>query len=561
MDRQCAPSTAGAGPNRPIRDQGLYLINRSSYGVAVERAPDSVDVAVIGCGPVGGVLATLLGLRGHRVAVVERHPARYPLPRAVHFDHEVARILQACGLGADLPALSEPGSEYEWRNGAGQVLLRFGGRPVGPSGWPDANMFWQPALEERIEAAAAALPAVDVWRGLRLVGLDDDGDGVDVLLDPGERLRARYVVGCDGANSTVRTLVDAPVTDLGFCFDWLIVDVVLHDGRTFDPVNVQVCEPARPTTMVSGGPGRRRWEFMRLPGETVEELDDEARAWELLAPWDVTPGNATLERHAVYRFQACWVDRWRTGRVLLAGDAAHLMPPFAGQGLCSGVRDAANLAWKLDLVLAGRAAPALLDAYEAERRDNVRAVIDLSIALGEVICVTDPEAAAARDAAMVAGVGPAQAPPPLPGVTAGVVRAGDPAAGHLFVQGRIAGADGGDGGGAPALCDDVVGNGWRLVTPDAALADALPPAVAAWFAGLGGRVVAVPPEVDVDGTYADWFAAHGVAAALQRPDFHVYGTAATPAGAAALLIDLRDALAASAVPAVPAPTPSTGGSS
>jgi 2-polyprenyl-6-methoxyphenol hydroxylase-like FAD-dependent oxidoreductase len=418
-------------------------------------------------------------------------------------------------------------------------------------------MFWQPALEARIEAAASDRPTVEVRRGRRLTGLHDDGAGVELTLAPEgdgpggpERLRARYVVGCDGANSTVRALVDAPVTDLGFCFDWLIVDLVLHDGRTFDPVNVQVCDPARPTTMVSGGPGRRRWEFMRLPGETVAELDDEARAWELLAPWGVTPGAATLERHAVYRFQARWADRWRTGRVLLAGDAAHLMPPFAGQGMCSGLRDAANLAWKLDLVLTGRAAPDLLDAYETERRDNVRAMIDLSMELGEVICVTDPHAAAARDAAMAAGVGRAQSPPPLPGITAGIVRAGDPAAGQLFVQGRIT-----DGTRPPARCDDVVGAGWRLVTPDPALAGTLPTDLAAWFAGLGGRVVAVPPGFDADGTYARWFAGRGVVAALQRPDFHVYGTARAATDVAGLLTDLRAALAA------PTPTPTPGGPS
>jgi 2-polyprenyl-6-methoxyphenol hydroxylase-like FAD-dependent oxidoreductase len=452
-------------------------------------------------------------------------------------------------------------------------------------------MFWQPALEERLEAVAGAAPTVDVWRSTSLVDLVDlvdqvdpsggGGDGVVVTLEgpAGERreLRARWVVGCDGANSTVRGLVGAPTTDLGFCFDWLIVDVVLHDDRVFDPVNVQVCDPRRPTTMVSGGPGRRRWEFMRLPGETVAELDDEARAWELLAPWGVDPGGATLERHAVYRFEARWVDRWRTGRVLLAGDAAHLMPPFAGQGMCSGVRDAANLAWKLDLVLRGRAGPGLLDTYELERRDDVRAVIDLSVALGEVICVTDPAAAAARDEAMAAGVGPAQAPPPLPGITAGVVRAGDPAAGSLFVQGRVAV---GPGDGGPVLCDEVVGAGWRLVTPspvvaDAASAGALPADLAAWFADLGGRVVAVPPDVDVDGTYAAWFAGHGASAALQRPDFRVYGTAGPgPDAVPALLADLRATLAgppavAPTGPAGPAgvptpapappPIPTTGG--
>ncbi|MDQ6697742.1 MAG: bifunctional 3-(3-hydroxy-phenyl)propionate/3-hydroxycinnamic acid hydroxylase, partial [Actinomycetota bacterium] len=317
---------------------------------------DVSDVAVVGCGPVGGVLATLLGRRGHRVVVIERHARRYQLPRAVHFDHEAGRILQACGLGADLAAISEPGGAYEWRNGSGQVLLRFGARPTGPSGWPDANMFWQPALEDLIERAAERLPSVDVRRGLRLVALADGPGGVTLTVEPDsggpqQRVYARHVVGCDGANSTVRDLIGSSFIDLGFFYDWLIVDVAMHEPRVFDPINLQICEPSRPTTLVSGGPGRRRWEFMRLPDESIDELDDASRAWELLEPWDVTPDNATLERHAVYRFQARWADRWRQGNVLLAGDAAHQMPPFAGQGMCSGLRDAANLAWKLDLVL------------------------------------------------------------------------------------------------------------------------------------------------------------------------------------------------------------------
>src|SRR6478752_972760 len=169
------------------------------------------DVAVVGCGPVGAALAVLLGQQGHRVVVVERHRAPYVLPRAVHFDHEVGRILQACGLGEQLPAISEPSSDYEWRNGAGEVLLRFGGRPVGPSGWPDFNMFWQPALERLLTDAAQALPTVEVRRGLRVVDLEQAGpadEPVVLVAEPAgggapSRIAARYVVGCDGANSTV----------------------------------------------------------------------------------------------------------------------------------------------------------------------------------------------------------------------------------------------------------------------------------------------------------------------------------------------------------------------
>lgn len=474
-----------------------------------------VDVAIVGCGPVGGVLATLLGRQGRSVVVLERHAERYPLPRAVHFDHETARILQACGLGDALPALSEPAPVYEWRNADGKVLLRFGGRPVGPSAWPDINMFWQPALERLVEEAAAAQPGVTIRRGVAVTGLTETPDGVVLATADGPPIEARYVVGCDGANSTVRDLIGATVTDLGFFYDWLIVDVRLTEDRVYDPVNLQVCDPVRPSTAVSGGPGRRRWEFMCLPGETPEQLDTADRAWELLAPWDVTPGNAELERHTVYRFHARWADTWRRGRVLLAGDAAHQMPPFAGQGMCSGIRDANNLAWKLALVLDGAAPDALLDTYAAEREENVRAVIGFSMELGKVICVSDPAEAAARDAAMSAGfeAGEVMTPPPLPGVPTGVIAEGAPLAGTLLPQGRVAGG---------ARFDDVFGAGWRLL--HAGSDSGCDGGDLAWFESIGGRVVEITPELDVDRTYTEWFAGHGVSAVLQRPDFYVFGT-------------------------------------
>jgi flavoprotein hydroxylase len=417
------------------------------------------------------------------------------------------------------------------------------------------NMVWQPALEQGLEGSASDQPSVELRRGVRVTGLVEHADHVtlDVQTTAGERstLDARYVVGCDGANSTVRDLIASDVTDLGFFYDWLIVDLQLHQPRTFDPVNLQICDPVRPTTAVSGGPGRRRWEFMRLPHETVEQLDDEATAWALLEPWEVTPETATLERHAVYRFHARWADRWRVGRTLLAGDAAHQMPPFAGQGMCSGLRDAANLTWKLDLVLRGLSPDALLDAYEVEREANVRAVIRFSMDLGKVICVSDPDEAAERDALMLAGShGSATPVPPLPGIDRGVVLAGDPLAGMLFTQGRVTGADG-----APRLLDDVVGAGWHLVVATAEARAAVPADGESWLAERGGRVVAPDELGDVDGTYADWFAAHGVVAVLQRPDLHVFGTATTPADVAPLLDAVRQALTDPATHLVP----STGG--
>jgi len=503
------------------------------------------DVAVTGYGPVGQMLAILLGQRGWRVTVLEKQPAAYPLPRAVHFDHEIGRILQSAGVANEIAGRTEVADVYEWRNAAGETLMRFGGRARGTSGWPDANMFAQPDLERILDARARTIDTVEVCRGHEVVDLAPTAEGVRVVArasdGSGVESTARWVVGCDGANSFVRRRLDVPVTDLGFFFDWLIVDVLPHAPYTWSPLNVQVCDPARPTTLVSGGPGRRRWEFMRLPGETIEELDDADTAWRLLAPWGVTPANARLERHVVYRFQARWVDAWRHGRVLLAGDAAHQMPPFAGQGMCSGLRDAANLAWKLDLVLAGRAPDALLDTYASERVPQVRAVIDFSMALGRIICVADPGEAAARDAAMIeAAKAGQQQPPPPRAIGPGVVAAGDPHGGQLFVQGRVRCGD------AMGLFDDVVGRGWTLVSPVVDPLASLDRDAAEFFASLGGvgaRVGADAPVHDVDGTYRRWFADTGVEVVLQRPDFYVFGTAPRADGASGLVRALREAIA------------------
>ena len=487
-------------------------------------ADADADVVVVGYGPVGNALAILLAQLGREVTVLERWPEPYPLPRAVHFDHEVGRILQSCGIGDDVRAVSEPAEVYEWRNAAGTTLLRFGHVGDGPSGWPASSMFNQPMIEQALDRRARDL-GVRLRRGVEVTGLEQRGDHVLVTSAGGTTVAGRYAVGCDGANSTVRTLTGVPVTDLGFFYDWLIVDVILDEPRVFDPINLQICDPARPTTAVSGGPGRRRWEFMRLPSESLDELNDEARAWELLTPWDVHPGNARLERHAVYTFCARYAEQWRRERVLLAGDAAHLMPPFAGQGMCSGLRDAANLAWKLDLVLGGRATDTLLDTYRDERLPSARAAIDFSMELGKVICVPDPAEAAARDEAMAAavdGTGPA---PGLPGITEGFVHPTAPHAGTQLVQGT-------DGG---RRFDDAHGNGWRLVLLGADV-ECIGSEERAWFESIGGRAVAL---TDPDPLFVRWFTEHDTTCALQRPDFYLYGSAPTAAAATTLLADLR----------------------
>jgi flavoprotein hydroxylase len=509
-----------------------------------QGARSAADVAIVGCGPVGQTLAILLGQRGRRVDVYERWPEAYPLPRAVHYDHEVARILQGAGVAEALAPYTEQASRYEWRNAGGELLLSIG-RDAGTSlsGWPESTMFSQPDLERVLDARLRALPTVRVVRGAEVVAAVQDGAGVELGLrgaDGATRtVRARYAVGCDGANSFVRSALGAAWSDLGFAFDWLVVDLVPAEQRRWDPMNFQLCDPARPTTLVSGGPGRRRFEFMRLPGETLEELADEATAWRLLAPFDLTSANAKLERHALYRFRGAWADAWRNGRLLLAGDAAHLMPPFAGQGMCSGLRDAANLAWKLDLVLDGRAGEELLDTYAAERLPHVRNAIDFSISLGRVICVADADEARARDERMIGEERARTAPLSLvpPGLAGGCLGAGG---GGLFVQDRVAHA------GRTGLFDDVVGGGFVLESPHADPASALDADLAAWFASIGGRTAHVAPGARVDdltGAYARWFAKSRAAVALQRPDLYLFGTAPELAGARDLVRELRTKLA------------------
>ena len=390
---------------------------------------DEFDVAVVGYGPTGQMASVLLGEMGHRVAAFERWPTTYPLPRAVHYDDEIARVFQLAGVSEEVRKITDPVPDYyEWRNRDNEILLRLDWSQQGISGWPVANFFSQPDLQEVLDEKARSVPTVELNNGWEAQEISHRDDHVELTVRkgrpgrggrwvPGDEtrtVRARYLIGADGANSLVRRHMGAPLTDLGFDFDWLILDVVPHEERTWSPMNWQLCDPARPTTIVSGGPGRRRWEFMRLPGETIEDLNTEETAWRLLEPWGRSPENTTLERHTVYRFGARWAESWRQGRLLLAGDAAHLMPPFAGQGMCSGLRDAVNLSWKLDLVLSGKALDAILNTYETERLVNVRHFIDFSVELGGLQCVTDPQEAAERDERMFAAREDPSMAPPIP---------------------------------------------------------------------------------------------------------------------------------------------------
>jgi 2-polyprenyl-6-methoxyphenol hydroxylase-like FAD-dependent oxidoreductase len=519
------------------------------------------DVAIVGYGPGAQCLAALLARAGHRVFACERYPHLHNLPRAGHIDHETLRLVQGLGdAEAFARTLWEVRGDYVWLNAAGERLMLQPAHDTGDavSGWWSDYTQWQPNLEAVFDAAARASGAHVFlgWQAARLERAEHDvtltvqrtaldGGGRPSPTGEGRTVRVRYLVGADGAGSFVREALGIARDDLGADQRWLDVDM-----RTLRPIEMhpnigQICVPARPRMLMPLGASHRRFEWMLLPHETIEEMERPETAWALLQEFGVTPDTHQIARQIVYTFQARIAERWRDGNVLLTGDAAHTMPPFAGQGLLSSLRDSSNLAWKLDLVLGGRAPAALLDTYESERRPHVRAWTEISLAEGRVSCELDPVRAAERDRRMLAGEHPV--PSALPRLGRGAFqRDPDGFIGSLGLQARAV-VPGGVG-----RFDDVLGpRRWVLLTrgggPEAQLeeshrrllSDLEAIAVEVLPAGSPPRDGAI---VDVDGRYAAWLGEHGVQAVLTRPDFAVFGAAERLADVSDLIDSLANRL-------------------
>lgn len=507
------------------------------------------DVIIVGFGPTGKTLAAQLLEKGHSVAVVERWPEAYPLPRAIGYDHETRRIFYALGVGPEVDEISASMGVYTWYNADWKVMIALDQTVESPSGGDIGYSFDQPSVERILERNLAGSEYLTLFTSHEAQAVHDDGRQVSVEIfpfdaasmkaadQPARVLTARYVVGCDGANSIVRAAMGTEQVDYGFDEPWLVVDVAPHGGVKLDvPYSAQWCNPARPTTIVPSGIQNRRWEFMLLPGEKPEEISTEEKVWELLAPW-IAPEQGTLIRRATYRFRSILGRGWRSGRMLIAGDAAHLMPPFMGQGLCGGVRDAWNLGWKLDRVLAGKSDPSLLDTYEKERGPHVDAVIRISMELGRVICVPDPQAAVARDAQFFAGDLPA--PPVFPPLVDGVISreaSGEPGngAGQYLPHDEI------ERDGKTVRLDAHTGTAFVLVTTEL-LSD---PRLAAL--GIEQVVLGENGWRDVNARLSGWLSETGSLAYLQRPDFYAFGTIQKAEELSQLLDQLEQALGVNA---------------
>lgn len=505
------------------------------------------DVVIIGYGPTGLASASLLARLGHKVAVYERWPTLYGLPRLIGFDAESARMLQAAG---DVPVgmrESYPIRRYRTVDKDMDQLLSIEWPDDHVAGYPIKTATYQPYIEDSMDEAARDRGA-RINTGWKVTGLVQDEAGVNVTAEPwskeevGENLkpalsrtvRAKYVIGSDGARSMTRQLLGVENEDLGYHDAWLSIDI---ERRAVLPAEFmygtswQIAEAGNVWVVVPAGTKRMRFELQVDPEGDHTDLLNPDYAHQLLEErFGLTREHLEIVRLTIYPFGSTLARNWRVGRVFLAGDAAHLMAPFLGEGAASGMRDATTLAWKLDLVLRGLCTPDFLDTYQEERYDHVKAFILASAEIGRVVTERDPEVAAAQNAALKAGAVPP--PPSDPTLTSGVLmRASDgslpPLVGGLAPQGWV------HLEGRTGRFDDVVGWGFHLVVRNVDPSSLLGADQLAFLDSIHGLAIGTGVEAgpgiakDITWAYERYFEQNGIAAFLMRPDFYVYGVATT----------------------------------
>jgi 2-polyprenyl-6-methoxyphenol hydroxylase-like FAD-dependent oxidoreductase len=431
----------------------------------------------------------------------------------------------------------------------GRILMSNAVAPLATHGWPEMISVYQPAFEAELDRLARLEPNLSLFQGETVMALRQGEGSVEVTTadqtDKRRTYRGRYLIGADGGNSFVREALGVPYENLGFDQDWLVIDARAKNAHSMKlPQMRQFCEPEQPGMTMQMGPSNRRWSFMVMPGESKEEAVRPENVWKRLNRAEGgTPEDFELVRVVTYRFTSLLAERWRTGRVFLAGDAAHQMPPFLAQGLCSGFRDAYNLAWKLDLVLKGLAPEMFLDTYEAERAPNARATIIESARVGQNVIERDLAKAAQRDENLLALHAEMLARPEekaliafrVPGYESGFVAGNAVGAGDAFPQGTVRLGE------RQGLFDDVAGRGLLIISrnqrPDAVLL----PEQRDFWQELGGKFVHFGPDdlQDSGGVYNSLMDEYSCDVLVKRPDYYLFGAVPTVSDLPALLDDFR----------------------
>jgi 3-(3-hydroxy-phenyl)propionate hydroxylase len=488
---------------------------------------------IVGFGPTGAVASALLGQYGLSVLVCDSQTEVYDKPRAIALDHEIMRVFQQIGILEDIAPFIEPFTDSHFFGAQGQLIkIMSTVPPPYPQGFPPSLVFTQPAIERALRRAVGKIGNVTVALGTSFSRLKAQDCCVDIELSsaasPAINVEAKYLIACDGASSTVRKSLDIAWTDLGFDQAWLVVDTLLNRQglKKLPKVSFQICEPARPSTMVIGPGMHRRWEFAINPNEDPKQLETPEGTWKLLSRW-LLPTDAKLWRQASYRFHALVAERWQVGRVFLVGDAAHQQPPFLGQGMCQGIRDAANLAWKIAAVLRDGASEKILASYESERKAHVTELTSRIKHIGELVGERDPAKATLRDQKLLNEHSGTVKPTPRqnvqPPIGAGLRSAlAHPALGTLFPQPWMIRAN------KKHRLDELLGCGWRLILANDASKSLCLIANQAQSEHLAFCRIGSKGWHETEGVLENWFKQNQCKAVLLRPDHYVYGTAETP---------------------------------
>ena len=474
-----------------------------------------VDVVVIGGGPVGATALALCGRAGLTAIGFEKDAEMWPTARAVHFDGETMRTLQGLGIASRFQEVVIPMKDVEIVNEAGDVLVHAPTGGIGEQAWNDHISFHQPDIERLIREVVADTPGIELRCGERVTSVVNVEGGVEVTAVDAQgvesTIRARWAIAADGGRSEIRHALGISSEKYGEDAQWLVVDGHLTGAPGYDADMVQFGRHTRPALWLRLPGDRVRMEFMLMPDDDPEEIVTPA-AVERISRGVLPADKFTPDRQAIYTFRGRIAQQWRRGNIFLAGDAAHQAPPLFGQGLCAGIRDVANLVWKLDLVRRGIADDSLLDTYESERKPHATGWVETAANQAVIIQTTDPEVAHGRDEYIKANPGASAVPPPPalgPGLHEGN---GDTRAGHLGPQPILA-----DG----TRLDDMVGAHF-LVAANRSLYDALPNATKMALDEDDDTVTLLDPA-----KVGELLNVIGAASVVLRPDHYILGTAET----------------------------------